>query len=398
VPKAATRSPMTVSPSVVQHQEKMLVGIALANSAGKSKLVRHLIGQYLKSYDAKLVAAKEAFRKMGRPAPKAHIEAVAAKLLPWQGSSEPARLFMKKKGNGELRPIMNFGLENRSLQYLVKAALLTTANLHPHQYGSVGVHAAIAHVVKLMEQGYVWSVEIDIENCFPSFKEERLYEFLPLPKEVIRHVIMASHLNIVSGNLYDLFGPAEHGVDPILATDVLAEARQGIPQGSAASNIVAEMLLASLFKTLPNVGVAIGYADNTLLMATNKTDLLTITEAFRSAVKAHPVGLLRPKIKGTSKPGDPVDYLGYRLTLVGGKVKIEPDPDHDAVFEGEMKKGVSRLAESKLPTVERQKIAKNLRRKVTSWTGAFQLCDGIADRRAGWLAKVQHAYHDGPTT
>ena len=61
-----------------------------------------------------------------------------------------------------------------------------------------------------------------------------------------------------------------------------------------------------------------------------------------------------------------------------------------------MKKGVSRLAKLKLPPVERQKIAKNLSRKATSWTGAFQLCDGIADRRAGWLAKVAHAYQHGP--
>jgi hypothetical protein len=78
-------------------------------------------------------------------------------------------------------------------------------------------------------------------------------------------------------------------------------------------------------------------------------------------------------------------------------VKIEPDPENGAVFEGEMKKEVSRLEKSKLPPLERQKTAKNLRRKVTSWTGAFQLCDGIADRRAGWLAKVQHAYNDGST-
>jgi hypothetical protein len=290
---------------------------------------------------------------------------------------------------------MKFGLENRSLQYLVKAALMATADLHPHQYGSVGVQSAIAHVAKLMEQGYLWSVEIDIEKCFPSFEEERLYEFLPLPKEVIRHVIMASHLNITSGNLYDLFGPAEHGVDPVFVTDALAEARRGIPQGSAVSNLVSEILLAYPIKNLPTCGVAIGYADNTLLMATNEKDAVTMTEAFGAALKAHPVGLLRPKSQGSSKPGEPVDYLGYRLTLVGGKVKIEPDPENDAVFAGEMKKGVLRLEKSKLPPVERQKIAKNLRRKLTSWTGAFQLCDGIADRRAGWLAKVQHAYNHG---
>lgn len=155
------------------------------------KLIRHLTGQYLKSHDAKLVAAEEALQKLGLPSSKVDIKAVAAKLLPWQGSPEPVRLFMKKKGNGDLRPTMNFGLEHRSLQYLVKAALAATANLHPHQYGSVGVQAAIVHVAKLMAQGYLWSFEIDIENCFPSFEEEKLYEFLPLPKEVIRHVIMA---------------------------------------------------------------------------------------------------------------------------------------------------------------------------------------------------------------
>ena len=131
MPKPVIKSPVTVSPSVVQHEEKMLAAIAVANSAGKSKLVRHRVGQYLKSRDAKLVATKRAFRKFGRPAPRAHIEAIAAKLLPWKGSSERARLFLRKKGNGDLRPTMDFGLENRALQYLVRAPLVATANLHP---------------------------------------------------------------------------------------------------------------------------------------------------------------------------------------------------------------------------------------------------------------------------
>jgi hypothetical protein len=121
VPNITTKLKKPLSKSVVRHNTDMLAAIAKANAEGKTKRVRHLIGRHLKSYDAKLVAAKEAFRKMGQPASKAHIEAVAAKLLPWQGSSEPARLFMKKKGNGDLRPTMNFGLENRSLQYLVMA-------------------------------------------------------------------------------------------------------------------------------------------------------------------------------------------------------------------------------------------------------------------------------------
>jgi hypothetical protein len=396
VTTTATKLKKLFSSTVVRHGTEMLAAIADANAERKIKLARHLVGQYLKSYDAKLAATMEAFQKLGRPVSKADVETVAAGLLPWEGSNEPVRLVLKKKGEtGNYRSIMNFGVENRALQYLVKAPLVATADLHPNQYGSVGVQAAIAHVAKLMAQGHLWSVEIDIENCFPSFKEERLYEFLLLPKKVIRHVIMASPLNIVSGNLYDFFGPAENGVDPILVTEAIAEARRGIPQGSAASNIASEMFLAIPIKKLPTCGVAIGYADNTLLMATNEKDAGSITEAFGSALKAHPVGLLRPKIKSISKPGEPVDYLGYRLTLFGEKVKIEPHPENDVVFEGEMKKGVLRLEKSKLPPKERQKIAKNLQRKVKSWTGAFGLCDGIADRRNWWLAKVQHANNHG---
>jgi hypothetical protein len=172
VPKTATNSPMTVSPLAVQHQEKMLAAIALANSAGKGKLVKHLVSRYLNSHHAQLVATRQAFRKKGRPAPKAHIDAMATKLLPYRGSSEPARLFLQKKGaTGNYRHILEFGLERRSLQYLVKAPLVATANLHPHQYGTVGVQAAIAHVAKLMAEGHGWSFEIDIQNCFPSFEE-----------------------------------------------------------------------------------------------------------------------------------------------------------------------------------------------------------------------------------
>jgi hypothetical protein len=398
-PKLPTTPPKLKQPlseTVVRRNTKMLAAITKAHAEGKTKLVRHLVGQYLKSHDAKLVAAKEALQKLRLPVSKIEIEAVASRLLPWEGSPEPVRLFLQKKGEtGNYRSIMSFGVENRSLQYLVKAALMATADLHPHQYASLGVHAAIAHIAKLMEQGHVWSFEIDIENCFPSFEEERLYEFLPLPKEVIRNVIMASHLNVVAGNLHDLFGPAENGVDPILVTEALAAARRGIPQGSAVSNIVAEILLSGPFYALLANGTAIGYADNTLLMATNEQDAVSITEAFGSAIKAHPVGLLRPKSKGSSTPGQPINFLGYQLTLIDGRVKIEPTPSNAAEFHEVMTTGLLRLQKSKLPPPQRLVKASNLRRKVRSWTGQFQLCDGIADQRAYWLSKIGHAYHQG---
>ena len=76
VPNTTTKLKKPLSKSVVRHNTDMLAAIAKANAEGKTQLVRHLIGRHLKSYDAKLVAAKEAFRKMGRPAPNSLLKKV----------------------------------------------------------------------------------------------------------------------------------------------------------------------------------------------------------------------------------------------------------------------------------------------------------------------------------
>ena len=380
------------------HFQDMLHSIADAQGKKNPYLLKERINRCLSSHHAHLIAVEQAYRKMGRAVTNSDIEATAQKLNPWAGSSEPAKVSARRKGEpgaGGYRLTFDFGVENRALQYLIKAILSVIADLHPHQYGTFGPPKAIAHVAEMMRQGYVHAVELDIIKCFPSFTEEGLNKFVPLPEKVIRHGAMASHLNCVSGNLYDLLGPAEDGVDPIMVTDFLAEARQGIPQGSAASCIVAEILLAPLYKSLPQIGVAIGYLDNTLLMAKNQKDLATITSALLCALKALPVGLLRPSVKSVSGPGDPVDYLGHRLTFINEEVKIAPNPENDAIFEREMKKGISKLQNAKLSPLARQRHAKNLRRYVASWAANFKLCDGIADRRASWLSKIQSACDTG---
>src|SRR5262249_52522399 len=153
--------------------------------------------------------------------------------------TEPVKVLSIPKGSaGHRRIVLKFGIENRALHHLVASVLRQTANLHPHQYALKGVKPAIERVAALMAEGYVYAREIDIKDCFYSFEEEKLAQFLPLPKEVIRHVIMSAHLNLVSGNLYELFGHAEAGVESPFVTDAFVQARRGIPQGSAASSFV----------------------------------------------------------------------------------------------------------------------------------------------------------------
>jgi hypothetical protein len=373
------------------HAGELLSKLAVANAAGKRKLVRQIARQYIGSYNSKLIAAKKAFRKAGRPAVPTEIMAVAGNISAWKGTDEPVKVFSIPKGlSGDRRITMKFGIQNRALQYLVKPVLVATSDLHPHQYGSKGVQPAIARVAAMMVEGYLFAREIDIKDCFPSFVEENLYQFLPLPKEVIRHVIISEHLTLIGGNLCDLFGHAEDGVECALVTDTFVQARRGIPQGSAASNAVSEILLSKPYYDLPAGAVATGFADNSLLMGKTEVEAVSIMKAFGALLKEHPVGLLEPKLKGKFNKGDPIDYLGHRLTLVAGKVKIEPHPDNMTEFGLESHRRLVRFRKTKNPW-QAANAERACRSYVNSWAANFCLCDGVDVLRGKALTRFDAA-------
>jgi hypothetical protein len=378
--------------------DKFIRRVASAHKAGKKKRCAYLASQYLQSFDARLVATWRAYRKLNRhrrPDRKL-LPSIAASLSPWAGTKETAVVNMKEKGsNGGYRLPMDFGIENRALQYLLVPLLGATADLHPEQYlMRGGVPAAIDRVKELLLDGYVWTVESDIADCFPSFEGGNIHNFLPLPEKVIRHVVMADDLSIVPGNkLISLFGPAEGDEgDPVMLARFLADARRGIPHGSAAASLIVEMLLAGPLKTLPtNIGVVPSYADNMLIMARCEKDAVTMKETLWLALKGHSVGQLQPKERSKSGPGEPVAILGHRLQLKGHDVKITPSPENDNKFHQHVTRGLKYLNKTSHPTSARQRRARELRGYVGSWTANFCRCEGMAERKTLWLAKIDAA-------
>ncbi len=140
-----------------RHERRLRRKIEKAHKAGRKKKVAYLTVQYLRSFDARYVATKIAYRKLKkhRRPPKAKLAEIAANLDPWRGSKERVILHCKPKAENEhdFRPIMNFGIENRALQYLVRNALSAQADLHPNQFAARGgTHAAIGAVMDALEQ------------------------------------------------------------------------------------------------------------------------------------------------------------------------------------------------------------------------------------------------------
>ena len=151
--------------------------------------------------------------------------------------------------------------------------LIALLELHPHQYATRGgVHAAIRHTKQALIDGYVWAVELDINDCYPSFDEEKLSNLLPLTKEVTEHVILSRHLNLSSGFKRVRNSPGDDQEGDAIIPGAISPARLGIPQGSAVSPIVAEAMVAIALKQVPSLGVIIAYADNILLLAKTKSE------------------------------------------------------------------------------------------------------------------------------
>src|SRR5262249_30646155 len=134
-------------------------------------------------------------------------------------------------------------------------------------------------------------------------------------------------------HICDCFGPADgHEQSMKLTTALAAAARRGIPQGSAVSPIVAEIVLALSLNSVPTLGTVFAYADNILLLAASKSNAVAMKKALWSALEGHPVRRLQPKAKFFAV-GEPIDFLGHRLASANGKVHIAPTPHNQQKFE-----------------------------------------------------------------
>jgi len=135
---------------------------------------------YLASYQVGLAAVCEARCKLPilqRPALQ-QIPVIAGELNAWAGTDEPVKVnLVKKDQEGNTRTVLDFGIENRSLQHMILALVKARGDLHPLQFGTKGVPHAIDKVVELMKDGCLWTIETDLANCFPSFEGENLHRF-----------------------------------------------------------------------------------------------------------------------------------------------------------------------------------------------------------------------------
>lgn len=378
------------------HLEKLRQRVRDARSGSQRK---KLVSQFLRSHDARLQAILDAYEALDpefRPE-KATLPSLAESLDPWKPCKEPVFLHLRPKNSSPgHRTVLEFGIAQRARQYHVRRVLGELLQLHSDQYlFGGGVHEAVEQTAKALQDGCQWVVEIDIINCYPSFDGKKLTKLLPLPKEVTEYVILSEHLNIVPRKITRVIDPGNvDGGNQQAAKNALLAARRGIPQGSSASSIVSEAMIAIALEQIPSQGVIIAFADNILLLAKTQADLCSMTKACEGALEAHPVGRLRSR-STVFKKGQSIQFLGHKFDVSMDGVAISPALEHLAKFKERVSTDTDFLRKTKKRAVRCRRY-QELKSFINGWAAAFSLCDDVRKFKKEALSEADEAFdrHD----
>ena len=178
---------------------------------------------------------------------------------------------------------------------------------------------------------------------------------------------------------------------PLHSNHIYHPTPHGIPQGSAASTVVAEWSISQL-KWIEDPDVAlINYADNFFLFAKHSDKLKSALEALRSAITELPGGVFKVK-PDEGKPGtirhvfQGFDMLGCSIKLTNDGLDVEPTKTAYQELRGRFWLE-AHVVEALLTTAHQEQDSTlrfegvqaflRLRSYVQSWMAAHTVCTDI---------------------
>ena len=249
----------------------------------------------------------------------------------------------------------------------------------PFQYTYRGVDKAIATVKSAVDKGQVSAALFDISNFFGSFECSELANELPLQKEAVNSVVVGRQMAV---ELMKAGGGHTCALPSLSLTTLLWQARQGLPQGSSTSPIIAAYILARLAWNASTQVVLVNYADDFILLAFDEEALEPEIGKLQDAVAQLPGGHFKLRLIEKRHLSKGVDFLGHHLELVNGQLRTTPT---DGNWEAAL--SVNNEIETKLLHFKPGKAHKHkdlialakVQAHTDGWVAAFKECDNIAE-------------------
>jgi hypothetical protein len=284
----ATEAELDVLTNAGIEVQDLLEKLARAVLAGKRKKIRYLVHTILNSPAAKLSALVRTIDYDAEAPPYTLAELLqrVRGLFPYAPVPEPVSLRFKEKDSGELRSVLCFGWQRRALQKLcgdILKVLLPAYSFDFMEKGNGGPDGAAKYLGAIIKEGqYDFVVTADIKNCFRSVNKAGIAQLLsPLPTPVTNNVLLIMDDITLGKETYDL---GDLLTQFFLEADTAA--RQGIPQGSSASNLImSRAVLGPLLNATPFAGRVLLHGDDIAVPAKTEEEAEAIYQTLRSELE-----------------------------------------------------------------------------------------------------------------
>jgi hypothetical protein len=276
------------------------------------------------------------------------------------------------KTNGGSRPIVSFHWISRAQQIALKSSFTPFADLHEGQFmlsrdpgrrGPAAVRKALLATLRECSDDSVF-MQFDVRDFFGSISHEWLEGNLGIDPAIVRRQIHTAEMLIVPiGETMVVRGPHE--------ASTTEKVRRGIPQGSALSSLIAEMVMAAVAR-----GVAV-FGELPVFIWSDNVGVIVprhrareVETLVRSAFAEHGAGPFQLTVSATPVVRE-FKFLGswYRKTAVGAEAYV-PAPVANA-WSLKVGDWITVASMTELAAIER-----HVRDKLAQWrwwTGADHL-------------------------
>ena len=217
-----------------------------------------------------------------------------------------------------------------------------------------GCHDAIQRAKEIMNKGYKWVVDLDLEKFFDTVNQDLLIS-------IIRRTVNEDKVvSLIRKYL-------QAGV---LVNGVFEKTEKGTPQGGNISPILSNIMLNELDKELESRGLKfVRYADDCIIFTKSRKAAERVMENITKFIEKK----LRLKVnRKKSKVDRPwrIKYLGFSFYQTKGKVEIRIHPKSIEKFKDKIREITSRSNAMSMET-----RFQKLRQVIRGWVNYFKIAN-----------------------
>ena len=235
------------------------------------------------------------------------------------------------KDKGKMRLLGIPTVIDRLVQQAINQTLtpIYERQFSPRSYGfrpRRGCHDALRDAQKIIDDGYIYVVDLDLERFFDTVSHSKLIEILSRTIKDGR-VISLIHKYLRSG---------------VMNKGMFEASEEGTPQGGPLSPLLSNIMLNELDKELTRRGLPfVRYADDSMIFCKSKRAAKRVKESVTRFIE----GKLHLKVnmdKTVVSYVQGVKYLGYSFYVMKGKSQLTVHPKAKAKMKARLKELTSR--------------------------------------------------------